>query len=274
MEAKCMANRNAAQSNQWRLFGEASPLTSSAVCLPWEGAPTRGAYHYGADAVEFLESLPQGEGISVITSPPYNLGLRARGVADTKWPASRLMGEGYDAHDDNMPRAEYVEWQQDMLAAAQRVAGYGGVVLYNHKPVHRDGLVSLQQDILGAFPVRDYIVWNRGSGINHQAARLTPIWEFIAVIPGIDWQLPEQWRRDRPLMTGNVWNITPERGTEHPAPFPLELATALCKMAPGDVADPFAGSGTVGVAAAALGKMAWLGDLSDAYHSIYAARMR
>jgi DNA modification methylase len=51
----------------------------------------------------------------------------------------------------------------------------------------------------------------------------------------------------------NVWRINPARKNTHPAAFPLELAERVIRYysIEGDVVlDPFAGSGTVGIAAA------------------------
>ena len=44
----------------------------------------------------------------VITSPPYNLGLKPRN-GGTNWNANKLAEEGYGQHQDNMPRTAYVK---------------------------------------------------------------------------------------------------------------------------------------------------------------------
>ena len=54
-----------------------------------------------------------------------------------------------------------------------------------------------------------------------------------------------------------IWNITGASTKQHPAPFPLELATRLVRMFSftGDtVLDPFCGSGTTMVAALRTGR--------------------
>lgn len=64
---------------------------------------------------------------------------------------------------------------------------------------------------------------------------------------------PEEWKD---FFTGH-WIIPPEKQTLHPAPFPPELPARLIKMfsfAGDTVLDPFLGSGTTSVAAAALGR--------------------
>ena len=47
---------------------------------------------YLGDCVDVLASLPRGSAGAIITSPPYNLGIR------------------YRSYDDTMPREEYLTW--------------------------------------------------------------------------------------------------------------------------------------------------------------------
>jgi site-specific DNA-methyltransferase (adenine-specific) len=66
------------------------------------------------------------------------------------------------------------------------------------------------------------------------------------------------------------WVVPPESATRvgHPAPFPVELVKRLVRFYayPGaHLLDPFAGSGTVGVAAIELGCRATLIDIDDNY---------
>ena len=67
----------------------------------------------------------------------------------------------------------------------------------------------------------------------------------------------------------NVWLLGPDAGGKsHPAAFPRALARRciLLGSRPGDlVLDPFSGSGTVGVAAAELGRQAVLIELNEEY---------
>src|SRR5207237_2864452 len=66
----------------------------------------------------------------------------------------------------------------------------------------------------------------------------------------------------------NVWRIRPATNSKHPAAFPLELAEKVISyysFRDDVVMDPFAGSGTVGVAAMALGRRFVLFDSNPDY---------
>lgn len=69
----------------------------------------------------------------------------------------------------------------------------------------------------------------------------------------------------------NVWRIQPATNSPHPAAFPLELAEKVIRYYSfkGDVVmDPFAGSGTVGAAAARLGRRFVLFEINPQYVDI------
>jgi DNA modification methylase len=66
----------------------------------------------------------------------------------------------------------------------------------------------------------------------------------------------------------NIWKIHPKTHSKHPAPFPFELAEKVIKYYSfkGDVVlDPFAGSGTVGAAAAFLKRKFVLFEINPEY---------
>ena len=66
----------------------------------------------------------------------------------------------------------------------------------------------------------------------------------------------------------NIWRIQPVTNSKHPAAFPLELAQKVIRYYSfkGDVVlDPFAGSGTVGAAAASLGRRFALFEINTDY---------
>jgi len=74
-----------------------------------------------------------------------------------------------------------------------------------------------------------------------------------------------------------IWSDVPGASTrDHPAPYPLEIAHRLISMFSfvGDtVLDPFAGTGTTAVAAAAIGRNSISVDVQDSYVLMAAKRL-
>ncbi|MET0364254.1 MAG: hypothetical protein ABW169_06335, partial [Sphingobium sp.] len=93
---------------------------------------------YLGDCREVLPTLEDGAAGICFTSPPYNLGegmedkggLRV-GHVGSKW-GDRKLREGYGEYADNLPYAEYIEWQHETLNQLWRICS--GAIFYNHKP--------------------------------------------------------------------------------------------------------------------------------------------
>ena len=136
-----------------------------------------------------------------------------------------------------------------------------------HQPIHRNLRVDMQHDILKGFPLRQTLIWNRGSSaIVYQNSICPPTYATVNLIAGRRWKLRgDAYKASR--RWGAVWHIPPETGANpHPAPFPVALAERMVIAGNGGaVADPYAGSGTTGIAAHRLGVPFYLGDLATAY---------
>ena len=227
------------------------------------------------DAIDFLRGL-QGAGVKgVATSPPYNKAFNGRGKKPgSNWKNSKLMADNYSHFEDNLPEEEYVGWQRSMLGAALDCIDDDGVILYNIGRKIKNLREDRREQIVQGFPVRQTIIWNRGSTHNQGGKRpsmLPPIYELIYVIAGKDWRLPERYVSEMRFW-GDVWRINPEFKNPHPAPFPIEIATRMAKLANGLIVDPFAGSGTIGIAAMNLGLPYLLNDISPKYQQMFYER--
>lgn len=245
---------------------------------------TPNTYHVG-DVLDFLRSLDDGTIPLFLFSPPYNLGnttgggmkqyapkghyrrtdsMDKRGGGSAWVNGSKLAG-GYDNHDDNMPHAEYVAWQNAILRECWRAVVDDGAIFYNHKPRVLAGELITPLDYVPAELrpyVRQEIVWDRGSGFNWNEAFYKPTSERIVIIARPAFRLANKGASD----VGDVWRIPPENDTWHPAPFPLRLAMRVLEtVMPSLVCDPFAGSGTTAVAAKSLGIDYLCNDASAAY---------
>lgn len=213
------------------------------------------------DALTVMATLPAESVDLVFTSPPYNLGnttgggfpdrfghyRKSSGLAGRggqgKWGGGAL-ATGYGAHDDNMPHAQYVAWQGDILEACWRVLTPDGAIFYNHKPRVLDGRLVAPLDYVPAALrpyVRQEIIWKRSGGINFSPAFYLPMHERIVIIARRGWRLKSKGASG----VGDVWTVHQETNNPHPAPFPIGLpARAIETCAPSVALDPFCGSGT------------------------------
>jgi len=184
------------------------------------------------DCLDALADMPESCFDAIVTDPPWNL------------------GRDYGPHDDAMPRAAHVAWLGEVVAACRRVS-LGPVVflpgahLLDCVPalLARAGLVH-SATLTWRKPAREPIVW---------AGAPAP----APSVPRVIWE-PE-------LPPGE-----PARG-EHPCPKPLALMRTLVEAATppgGSVLDPFAGSGTTLLAAAACGRSAVGVELDSRYAAL------
>lgn len=199
----------------------------------------------------------------VLTSPPYNLG-----GASSAGTYFANLGSGYAEHDDAMPHDEYVAWQHAVVRMCWDALADDGAIFYNHKPRVGGPCVRLPLELVpNDLPMRQVIVWDRGSGFNRQTTYYVPAHEWIMVVA------KEAWRTNT-RSVDDVWRIPFETGSEHPAPFPLALAErAIGTTDASLVVDPFSGSGTTLVAAKKCGRRAVGIELSERYCEIAAKRL-
>lgn len=226
----------------------------------------------------------------VLFSPPYNVGV------------------DYSTHDDTMGWDDYQQMAHDVCRhASTALLEDGGRLWVNVTPVvpvspadttGRDPRVSLlhlwETAVLDAgLHVWDYVAWTTpgrggscawGSWESPAGPNMRGEWEVVIAASRGTWarDTPAQhrgWRDpegDWTPLTSNVWRIQPQRRTDHPAPFPSELAARVIRLSsfPGElVVDPFAGSGTTLRAAKDLGRCAVGIEMDAGYCDDTAARL-
>jgi len=201
------------------------------------------------DTIDVMKQMPTGSVDLIVTSPPYNLNIRKTfGNTENwkgKWNKSKLQAEGYDNHSDYMPEDKYIPWQKNVLAECFRIIPDDGAIFYNHKWRVQNGVLQQRPEIVAGLPVRQIIIWKKSGGINFNEGYFLPVYEVIYFIAKPKCKLAPKQNK-----YGDVWEITQEKGSWHPAPFPLEIATRCVNATAGNVVlDPFMGSGTVGLAA-------------------------
>lgn len=237
---------------------------------------------YNARCEDVLPSL-SGVGL-VITSPPYNLGMGLddkpaeamhdrRSVSRAGAAANRLTG-GYVEHEDAMPQAEYVAWQQSVLRSCWDALSPDGAIFYNHKPRKQAGVYRLPLALVPPeLDLWQIVIWDRVErGQAYTTNGYVPTCEWLVVLAKPAFQL----RSRAHSADGDVWRIHPERDNHgHPCPFPVAIPARIIDTAAaaGPVVDPFMGSGSTLVAAAAAGRKAVGIELSERYCEIAATRL-
>lgn len=229
---------------------------------------------YHGDCLDVMVGMPDESVDIVVTSPPYNMGLvpGGNGRGMYKPGASNKAGrfrDGYGTHKDAMDQDDYDEWQRAVLAECWRVSRIA--VFYNHRPRVEHGIL---RDPLGnnfGIPLRQRIIWNRGTGIDVNLRAFCTRGEYIFLFAKPDFKLVSHSASGM----GDVWDLGIEYGIkDHPAPFPVSLPTR-CIEATGakSILDPFSGSGTSLRAAADLGIRGIGIDLEEKYCAQTVARL-
>lgn len=237
------------------------PFTPGPCSLPEYGI-------YAGDSRNLLPAVPDESVDLVVTSPPYNLGSRyanqSEGAIQGKW--SKVIQ--YDDYQDNMPEDEYREWQRWTILQLWRIIKPTGAIYYNHRPRIQNGESWHRFDLIPeGVTLRQVIIWKRPKGHNFNEGYFVPSYEWIFLLAKPGYRLNKGWSGQ-----GDVWEFSPQNGSEHPAPFPLDLPLRAIQASYGCevVLDPFMGEGTTAKAAKQLGKK-WIGfDLIDRW----AARSR
>ena len=227
------------------------------------------------DALEVLKELPSQSIHLIITSPPYNL------------------DKPYSNHNDKMDYNDYLDWMQKVWEQCKKVLVEGGRLCINIGENKRQNITYptfsafIQQNIDLGMLYRGTIIWNKNSAAKHCAwgswnscsnPHIVPRHEYIIVFSKGKYKLEgEKGKCDLNKdgkefieFTRSVWNFGTEskKRIGHPTPFPVELPRRLIKFYSykgNTVLDPFAGSGTVGVAAIKLGRNFILIDNSADY---------
>jgi len=166
------------------------------------------------DCLTEMAAMDAGSVDAVVTDPPYNVGQA--GYADS--------------------RDDFAAWISGVIAECLRVAS-GPVVL------------TAATTKLWEYPRPDWCgVWHKRLTLGYWSTPLIPHWEALL------------FYRPRRAIRSDVFECLPARkaeGNGHPTPKPVNLFRSLliAETLPGDVVlDPFAGSGTTGVACVMEGR--------------------
>lgn len=241
---------------------------------------------YLADCQDVLAALSPGSISIVVTSPPYNLGVR------------------YRSYHDALPRHQYLDWTREWVKGTRRVLADDGSLFLNvgAKPTDPWTAMEVAQAARAHLTLQNTIHWIKSIAIEREAAGAavnldrdiavghykpinserfvndchefifhftpdgrTPLDRRAIGVPYQDasniarWQSGGENRRCR----GNTWFIPYEtiqsrdKDRPHPATFPARVPEYCFKLHGLDrikvAMDPFLGLGSTAVAAAQLG---------------------
>jgi site-specific DNA-methyltransferase (adenine-specific) len=241
---------------------------------------------YLGDCLQVLPALEPRSVGCVVTSPPYNLGVK------------------YRTYRDDLPRRDYLNWTDRWLRAVSKVVAGQGSLFLNVGAKPTDPWVPLEvaQSARQFFKLQNTIHWVKSIAIDREAVGQTigldrdvavghykPInsdrfvndcHEFIFHFTpggrtpldrravGVPYQDPSNVKRwaaagDGLRCRGNTWFIPYEtiqsrdRDRPHPASFPPKVPEQCIRLhglgRAGLIMDPFMGLGSTAVAAARLG---------------------
>lgn len=206
---------------------------------------------------ENMDELPDNSVHLMVTSPPYNVRKE---------------------YDQDLSLDEYLALLHHVWAETYRVLAPGGRACVNIANLGRRPYIPLHAYVIQqmqeiGFLMRGEVIWNKGSSSSASTAWgswcspsnpvLRDVHEYILIFSKGTFRRSGKGKestitRDEFLeWTKSVWHFPAASAKKigHPAPFPLELPYRLIQLFTfkGDVVlDPFVGSGTTCLAAAAL----------------------
>lgn len=229
------------------------------------------------EAVEFLRSLPDKSYDSVVTSPPYNIGVP------------------YDGYVDN--RVDYLSWTLAWVTEAVRVSRKGLMLNIGARASSQDLLFRVMGLLAENFKIQQTWIWVKSIYTGEKTiGHFKPInsdrycnnlHEFVFLInekgdtrlDKLAVGVPFEDKSNIARFAGNNGRDLRDRGStwfipyetrvqrlEHPATFPEKLVEMMLAVSNSrSVVDPFAGSGTTLIVAKRLGLPYAGADISETY---------
>lgn len=247
---------------------------------------------YHGDVLEELRQMPSEHVQCIVTSPPY-LDARPEYPSPTIEEFEEIFAELYRVCTGpalvNVGRlfrggAESLWWVSLIHAAAPNWRLLDTIVWIkpNANPIHGNVFANRHEYVL--------VLGDPGTTLNVDAVRVPYAPESIARLRrgwtnhvGVKGDVERRRLTTEPNADGArapsyvVIDVGREKGNEHPAPMPVDLALELVSVAswPGQIVlDPFMGSGTTGVAARRLGRHCIGIDRDADYLAIAAKRLQ
>lgn len=227
---------------------------------------------FHGDALAILRELPTASVDALITDPPYSSGGmvrgdRAGGTGAKYVSTNNVSGQGTDFTGDNRDQRAYAYWCSLWLGECLRIVKPGGIAAlftdWRQLPATTDALQA------GGWVWRGLVPWFKPMH-RPMLGRYSNACEYVV------------WGSAGPLGTGEgkpsipgFYEASSPRDREHQTQKPLEVMRHLIRLVPpeGAVLDPFAGSGTTGVAALMEGRTFVGSEMSQHYVDVARGRL-
>lgn len=247
------------------MANDATPPTSGAI-------PPRYELHHG-DALAVLRDLPTASVDALITDPPYSSGGQFRGdrtqATGTKYSSATILATA-DFAGDNRDQRSFLVWMNLWLHEALRVVKPGGTCVlfsdWRQLPTMTDALQ------VGGWVWRGVVPWVK-PGARPAFKQRAYLNQCEYVVWGTVGSAARDNGETKPLP--GFYQAPAPREREHQTQKPLEVMRGLVTICPegGTVLDPFAGSGTTGVAAILEGRNFIGVELTEHYHAVASERL-
>ena len=86
------------------------------------------------------------------------------------------------------------EWIRNVLRESWRLLSDDGAIFMNHKPRIQKGQLWTPLDLDPGLPVRQIVIWDRGSGFNFNSSFFTPRHEWIVIYAKPNFRLTQDKR--------------------------------------------------------------------------------
>ena len=254
-------------------MADATPAPLGATTPPTPYCEDDRATLYRADALAVLRELPTASVDALITDPPYSSGGFVRG------DRMRSTGDKYSSAEvektadftgDNRDQRSFLTWMNLWLHESQRVMKPGAVLAlftdWRQLPTMTDAMQ------VGGYMWRGIVPWYKPMA-RPQVGRFTASCEYV--VWGSNGPMELDYHSEVGALPG-FYQANAPRDREHQTQKPLSVMRALCKIVAPDgvILDPFAGSGTTGVAALIEGRRFVGCELSEHYAQVAANRLR
>lgn len=226
------------------------------------------------DALTLLHTLPTGSADAVITDPPYNSGgmTPAQRTSDTargKYVSGNAQHRLPDFDGDSRDQRGYLAWMTLVLGQCLRISRHASPLLvftdWRQLPVTSDALQAAGWTWRGIVPWNKPISRPCKGGFRRNCEYV--LWATNGPVDAAR----------NPVYLPGLFTASQPRGKarHHITQKPDELMTELVKVCvpAGTVLDPFAGSGSTGVAALASGRDFVGLELSHAYADTTRSRL-